>query len=109
MKLNAYTVYDSKIQAFKPPFYLSADGDALRAFGDTCNNKDTPLGQHPEDYTLFKLGEYDDKTALFEPLNTPKSMGIGVEFVVDKTISIDEHQRVVEQLQELQLTKEQAQ
>ena len=108
MKLFAYTVFDSKSSAFKPPFYLSTDGEALRAFGDACNMPENPLGQHPEDYTLFKLGEYDDKTALFEPEKTPKSMGLGVEFVVDKTISINEHQRVVEQLEELKSTKEQA-
>ena len=104
-----YTVFDSKASAFKPPFFLSSDGEALRAFGDACNNEQHDLGKHPEDYTLFKLGEYDDNKASIEQLPTPKSLGLGVEFVVDKTISLDEHKRVLDAFEELKLTKEQAQ
>ena len=109
MKLNVYTVFDSKASAFKPPFFLQSNGEALRAFGDAFNNDKHDLGMHPEDYTLFHLGSWDDKNSQFELLDTPKSLGIGVEFVTDKTISLDEHKRVVESLEQLQATKEQAQ
>lgn len=55
-----YAVYDSKGQSYTPPFFDHAEGRALRTFADCCNDTEHQFGKHPEDYTLFNLGEYDD-------------------------------------------------
>ncbi len=74
-----YTVYDEKAGAFLPPFFVSAEGLALRAFKDCVNAPEHQFGKHPADYTLFRMGEWDDVTGDFQ-LTDRKSLGNGVEF-----------------------------
>ncbi|AXL15305.1 nonstructural protein [Microviridae sp.] len=62
MKHNIYTIYDTKAEAFSLPFYYMHDGQALRTCQDWINNPETPYAKHPEDYTLFKAGQYDENT-----------------------------------------------
>lgn len=57
-----YSVFDSKGEAFSLPFYYQHDGQALRTFHDWVQDKETPYGKHPEDYTLFSIGTYDEIT-----------------------------------------------
>lgn len=59
---NIYAVYDSKAQSYTTPFFDHAEGRALRTFADCCNDDGHQFGKHPEDYTLFNLGQYDDST-----------------------------------------------
>lgn len=80
MKLRCYTVYDSKVEAYLPPFFIKSDGQAQRDFTDAIALPDSPMGRHPEDYTLFFVGLYDDSSALLEPI-PPISLGNGVEYV----------------------------
>lgn len=74
-----YSVYDEKAEAFIPPFFVPAHGLALRAFKDCVNSKDHHFGKHPQDYTLFYLGEWDDVTGEFLLVDR-KPLGNGVEF-----------------------------
>ncbi|AXH73542.1 MAG: nonstructural protein [Microviridae sp.] len=76
MKLRIYTVYDSKAEAFLPPFNAGNDALAVRSCAD-CLKEDThPFARHPDDYTLFKLGEWDDTTAVYELVTPPRNLGI---------------------------------
>lgn len=61
MKFNIYAVYDAKTKAHTTPFFDHAEGRALRTFADCCNDDGHQFGKHPEDYTLFMLGTYDDE------------------------------------------------
>lgn len=80
MKHKIFTVYDSKVQAYMLPFYQQTKGAAIRAFKDTCNDSTHPFYKHPEDYTLFELGEFDDGKAKFELYKTPISLGVAHEY-----------------------------
>lgn len=62
MKLNIYTVYDSKAETYTPPWFQHKEQMAIRTFGDCCNDKGHTFGMHPADYTLFAIGEFDDIT-----------------------------------------------
>lgn len=76
-----FTVYDSKAEAYLPPFFMAARGAALRSFQDTCNDTTHAFNQHPEDYTLFHLGQYDDQHATFDITEAKTSLGLASEFV----------------------------
>ena len=67
MKLNIYSVFDSAVGAYMRPFYMQSDGAALRAFGDLALDADHEVGRHPEDYSLCRLGVWDDQNAEFAP------------------------------------------
>jgi len=75
-----FTVYDSKAELYLPPFYNQTKGQAVRAFQDTVNKKDHPFNKHPEDYTLFFLGNYEDTSAKYDLENTPISLGKAIEY-----------------------------
>jgi hypothetical protein len=38
----------------------------VRQFVDLASGTEHPVGQHPEDYTLFKVGEFNDGTGELE-------------------------------------------
>jgi len=80
MILQIFTIYDSKIESYMKPFYASTKGEAVRMFSDGLKEGDSLIAKHPEDFTLFHLGEYDDSSARFSPLETPHSLGVGSEF-----------------------------
>lgn len=63
MRLVLCAVLDEKAESYMPPFSVVAIGQAIRLFGDACQNKDDQIGKHPEDYRLYKVAEYDDQTA----------------------------------------------
>lgn len=88
MILKIFTVFDSKAEAYLPPFFLGSTGLAIRSFTDTVNGTDNNIAQHPEDYTLFELGEYDDANAIINQYSTPKSLGVAIEFKTQQELPL---------------------
>ncbi|WNK12814.1 MAG: nonstructural protein [Microvirus sp.] len=62
MKLNAYTIYDNKALQYHAPFFMAADGQAVRALSDLVSDPNTNIGRHPGDYVLYHCGYYNDST-----------------------------------------------
>ena len=62
MKLNVYSIYDNASSLFSRPFFTQSDGEAIRSFSDIATDAEHPIGKHPADYTLFRLGIFDDNT-----------------------------------------------
>lgn len=81
MIVKMYSVYDSKAEAFLPPFFMLSRGSAIRDFSDAVNDASHVFFKHREDYTLFELGSFDDSSAAFALSLTPTSLGVGIEFV----------------------------
>lgn len=83
MKTKVFTIYDSKVESYMSPFMAPTAGHALRMFADTVNDDKTTLNKHPEDFTLFEIGEYDDSTAKYTNLEALKSLGTAIEYKRD--------------------------
>lgn len=67
MKMNVYSIFDSAAGAYMRPFYCQADGQAIRMFSDIANDDNHDVGKHPKDYTLVRIGSYNDKDAKLSP------------------------------------------
>ena len=80
MKLNAYSVYDVSADIYMRPFFAISDGEVMRDFGDVCCDKDHAFGKHPEDYTLMRIGTWNDSNGQFEP-ETPVKITTALERV----------------------------
>lgn len=80
MIYHVFSIYDEKAEAFLPPFILPKEAQALRVFSDCVNSNDHQFGANPADYTLFRLGTFDDATAQFLLERTKQPLGNGVEF-----------------------------
>ena len=57
-----FSVYDRASGVYDRPWCAVSDAAAQRAFTDLCQNKDHPIGLHPDDYTLFRIGTWTDDT-----------------------------------------------
>lgn len=80
MLQNIYSIHDSKADAYLPPFFLHSDGMATRSFQDCITDQTHAFGKHPQDYTLFKIGTFNDKTSEIEYFSPLKNLGNGVEY-----------------------------
>ena len=78
MKLKVFSIFDSKAEAFNTPFFFNMTGQALRAFEDLAKDPQAAISKHPEDYTLFEIGEFDTDTGQLIPLPTPHSLGLAI-------------------------------
>lgn len=67
MKKVICSVYDKRAEFFDRPFTAQSNGEMIRAFTDIAVNADHPIGQHPEDYSLYRIGYFDDVSGLITP------------------------------------------
>lgn len=86
MRLPLFTVYDSKAEAYLRPFMAQSNATALRSFGDAVSEDTSPMALHPEDYTLFVCGVFDELTGKVEG-QVPMSLanGLDVRRIVDSS------------------------
>lgn len=82
MKHIVCSVRDSAADTFQRPFFVQTPAVAVRVFGDECKNENenNPIFNHPEHFELFELGTYDDSTAKFDMLESPRSLARAVDF-----------------------------
>lgn len=60
MIINCYSIYDNQVDAFPDaPFFARSHGEAIRIISDITNNKEHPIGKHPEDYTLHFIASFN--------------------------------------------------
>lgn len=82
MKMYAFSVFDKAVNAFMPPFFVRHPNEAIRSFTDLCNDKKTNVGNHPLDFDLCKLGEWDDNSGMFDG-SSPVRLVSAVECLAD--------------------------
>lgn len=81
MKVQLFSIYDSKVEAYLQPFFMQNSAQAQRSFSDLVNDKTHAFGKHPEDYTLFEIGSWEDSNCKFNLFETPRSLVVGHELV----------------------------
>lgn len=82
MKLTMYSLLDGKSKVYSKPFYANNDGEALRSFADAVNNKDLLCGKYPEDFSLFRVGVWDDVDGFVTSSDAvPFYIAKGIDFV----------------------------
>lgn len=95
MKLNVYTIYDMASAAYMRPFFMQSDGQALRSFTDIATDATHEIGKHPEDYTLFRIGIYDDAKGQLIPENN-ESLATALEVVArTRLVDKDKHEELL--------------
>ena len=74
-----YPIYDTKAEWYSQPFYSRANGEALRNFSIMMTDPKHTTSKHPADYTLFEIGEWDDKNCKLIQLKAPINLANGIE------------------------------
>lgn len=81
MKLSAYSIYDFKALQYHTPYFCVADGVAVRLFQDLVQDPQSNISRHPTDYSLWYLGEYDDRKGSMEPVSPLRHVVDGAALV----------------------------
>ena len=87
MLTMVFSVFDRASGVYDRPWVAVSEQAAVRSFGDIANDETHPIGQHPEDYTLFRIGTYDDVSGSI--------VGGDPEKVINGVEAVSAHQNVV--------------
>ena len=68
MNRNIYMVFDTAAAIYMGPIVHRTDGEALRDFEAISTNAETKIGQNPEDFSLYKVGMFNDNDGILQPL-----------------------------------------
>lgn len=93
-----FTIFDQKAKAWLPPFFLPQEGVAIRTFADCVNSPDHNFGRHPEDYSLFCIGSFDDAAGVVaaarEPVLVVQALQLKAEVPVLSQLDMLDRERV---------------
>ena len=67
MSHNLYSVLDKKANVFTMPFHQLNDEVAIRTMTDCVNTPNHNYQLNPDDYALYKVGEFEDETGFINP------------------------------------------
>ena len=76
MILKIFSVLDSRVATFSAPFHHQREASAIRDFSDAVNDASNPNNmwhKHPEDFSLYQVGEFNSETGEIIPVN-PKNL-----------------------------------
>ena len=91
MKKQMYALLDHTAQVFLNPISFVNDKDAIRWFGSVVNNTEekTNISQYPEQFTLYRLADYDDKLGTYsareDDTDRPKQIITGIQVQDEQT------------------------
>lgn len=82
--MEIFSVYDSKAESYLQPIFAPNAAVAVRMFSNAVNQEGHDFGKFAQDYTLFHLGEWNEKEAKITMKRAPESLGNALQFVFDK-------------------------
>ncbi len=62
MKAQCYAIFDTCSGIYEKPFFSTTDDLVKREFQDIATSADHPISKHPEHYSLWRLGNFDNLT-----------------------------------------------
>lgn len=74
MKMLICSISDRQMETYGRPFFAAAKGQAIRSFIDEINRNspDNLMYNHPEDFTLWHVGNFNDQTGEIESVPLTK-------------------------------------
>ena len=71
MVLRIYSVLDEKSEEYSPPFFAANDRLAERMIMEASKGQGSMLAAYPEDFKLYRIGEFDALTGEIKPEQRP--------------------------------------
>lgn len=72
MEYQIVAIRDKALEAFMRPFFAAAVAAAVRDFQDAMKDTQVPMHKHPEHYSLWHFGSFNDANGQFTTFETPK-------------------------------------
>lgn len=81
MNYDLYAIYDAATGWYGIPMAQDNDTVAMRSFAHEAMKPDSIWNSHPQDFVLYKVGEYSCKTGQIIPYDTPERICCAKDFV----------------------------
>lgn len=82
MRMTVVAILDKGINAFGRPAFVRSKQEAVRSFTDELNRQgENHLKDHPEDYSLYCLGTWDDNTGQFDQGKEPELLAQALQLL----------------------------
>lgn len=78
---KAFSIFDSKAEAYLQPFFAPTAGVALRNFEAAANDVNHDFNKYAGDYTLFEIGTFDTTTAGLVPHTSLINLGLALNLI----------------------------
>ena len=62
MKLIVFSIRDTAARGYLEPFYAQTPAVGFRRWAENVGHKDCMFHKHPDDYTLWEIGTFDQDT-----------------------------------------------
>lgn len=85
-----FAVFDQKAKAYMQPFFSQSAGTAARAFAVAVNDPTTMLSKHPEDFSLWEIGVFDDDSAYIHALSPLKNVCLAISLKESGNVNTNE-------------------
>jgi len=80
-----YTVLDFAAKVYLPPFCVPSERDAKHQFENAVLDPQTSISKYPADYTLYQIGEFDQRSGILTKLDLPLPIVNAAVYVKEKT------------------------
>ena len=81
MRTKLYCVRDTLAGIYGPPAMSDNDATMIRDFGDIVRKGNNQISEHPSDFVLVCIGEYDRETGALIPCDV-RVLAHATDFVV---------------------------
>lgn len=71
MKFHCYSLLDQALNTFSYPFPAATDNEARRIVRLAAQDALTTLHKSPDDFTLYKIGVFNNDTGEFKSFSLP--------------------------------------
>lgn len=78
--MKVFSVYDSKAEAYLPPWVAQTTAVALRRFEATAQDSNSDFSRFAGDYTIFEIGEWDEDGGSIVMYEAKHNLGTALQF-----------------------------
>ena len=64
MTYSMYCIRDSVLDSFEAPWCAISDASAQRTFGNLLKDADSPYSRNKEDFSLWRVGQFETDTGI---------------------------------------------
>lgn len=99
MMTMCFSVFDTKAAVFGTPFFMPREAMAIRSFEDLTNDGKSLVFNHPEDFSLYHVGDFDDDSGEMVPVKPRNlvtaasllkpSVGSGIKLIGKNMVEVE--------------------
>ena len=78
--MKVFSVYDSKAEAFLPPFFCATRAVGVRIFSSAANDVEHQFSRFAGDFTLFEFGSFDEAVGKFDLADSHENLGTALGY-----------------------------